>query len=486
MKEKKSRKFKILASVLGIVVGVSAIFAPACAVKSVDDTYVNENGELIIVYTDGTEKNLGVVKGEDGKDGANGLDGKDGIDGIDGTDGKDGKDGVNGTDGKDGIDGVDGKDLTACAHEYGSWQTEIEATCTSIGYDTRTCALCGDLDYRFNEAGAHNYDLETAVDVISTCTEHWVNATCKNCNDTKLIQTDIEHKYDENGVCTECGYYKADVIVETNLEAVCPLDPRELSVDATVTYLDEYGNEYTLFYNYMQNSNAYQIIGVYGEPVSIRLHETHNGIPITQIYGRYTTNYLPAKYGAFTDIDSLEYVELSNAITNINIYAFANCSSLIEITIPESVTYIGIAVFSNCASLVKVNLLQGLTMIEHSTFSGCTSLTEISIPESVTYISYCAFDGCTSLREINIHSTVTQIEEFAFYNCTSLIKVTIPESVTFIGTKAFNNTAYFNNYSEDVVYIGNFCIGYKNEPTSATIKEGTKSISPYALSIGSG
>ncbi|MBE7088033.1 MAG: hypothetical protein E7370_00710, partial [Clostridiales bacterium] len=216
MKEKKSKKFKILASVLGIVVGVSAIFAPACATKSVDDTYINDNGELIVVYTDGTQKNLGVVKGEDGKDGANGLDGKDGIDGVDGVDGKDGIDGVNGLDGKDGIDGINGKDLTACTHEYGSWQTEIEATCTSIGYDTRTCALCGDIDYRFNEAGAHNYDMQKAVSVMGDCKESWANVSCKNCGDTTLKKVSNFHFYDENGVCTECEF-QADVIVETNL-----------------------------------------------------------------------------------------------------------------------------------------------------------------------------------------------------------------------------------------------------------------------------
>ena len=79
MMKKSSKKVKILASVLGIVLGVTAVFAPACSVKSVDDTYVNEKGELVIVYTDGTEKNFGVVKGEDGKDGVNGADGKDGL-----------------------------------------------------------------------------------------------------------------------------------------------------------------------------------------------------------------------------------------------------------------------------------------------------------------------------------------------------------------------------------------------------------------------
>lgn len=57
-------------------------------------TTINENGELIITYSNNTIKNLGVVVGKDGKDGVDGVDGKDGKDGIDGKDGKDGKDGT--------------------------------------------------------------------------------------------------------------------------------------------------------------------------------------------------------------------------------------------------------------------------------------------------------------------------------------------------------------------------------------------------------
>ena len=79
-------------------------------------TEINEKGELIITYTDGSRENLGVVVGKDGvdgKDGApgkDGVDGKDGIDGKDGVDGKDGAPGKDGVDGKDGVNGKDGKD----------------------------------------------------------------------------------------------------------------------------------------------------------------------------------------------------------------------------------------------------------------------------------------------------------------------------------------------------------------------------------------
>ena len=39
--------------------------------KTVRDTYVSEANELIVVYSDGSTKNLGSYRGKDGKDGAN-------------------------------------------------------------------------------------------------------------------------------------------------------------------------------------------------------------------------------------------------------------------------------------------------------------------------------------------------------------------------------------------------------------------------------
>ena len=107
---------------------------------------INGNGELIITLTDGSEFNLGKIKGENGADGQNGQDGQNGADGQDGQDGKtpllrintetnewevsyddgatwtslgvkatgengqNGTDGQNGQDGQNGADGQDGKD----------------------------------------------------------------------------------------------------------------------------------------------------------------------------------------------------------------------------------------------------------------------------------------------------------------------------------------------------------------------------------------
>lgn len=91
-------KKKIISVITATLFLVAAALS-ACTVAQKEPTmpelYINEAGELICEYADGRVKNLGVVKGEDGRDGANGADG---------LNGKDGKDGLNGADGKDGAD----------------------------------------------------------------------------------------------------------------------------------------------------------------------------------------------------------------------------------------------------------------------------------------------------------------------------------------------------------------------------------------------
>ena len=107
---------------------------------------VNDEGHLMVTYSDGETVDLGKVTGDaaDGKDGSNGRDGKDGrgianlevnddgelmvtysdgetqnlgrvvgADGTDGTDGKDGQDGKPGKDGEKGEKGADGANAPA-------------------------------------------------------------------------------------------------------------------------------------------------------------------------------------------------------------------------------------------------------------------------------------------------------------------------------------------------------------------------------------
>lgn len=76
----------------------------------ITDAAINRDGELLLVLSSGSTKNLGKVVGSDGMNGINGMDGRDGKDGERGPEGPAGKDGVDGATGRDGRDGVDGKD----------------------------------------------------------------------------------------------------------------------------------------------------------------------------------------------------------------------------------------------------------------------------------------------------------------------------------------------------------------------------------------
>ena len=106
----------------------------------VSKSEINSNGELVITYSDGTSTTLGVVVGAKGQDGQDGANGKDGVNGSDGNDGVGissasindsgelvivltdetslnlgvvvGKDGTNGVDGTNGSDGQDGVSVT--------------------------------------------------------------------------------------------------------------------------------------------------------------------------------------------------------------------------------------------------------------------------------------------------------------------------------------------------------------------------------------
>ena len=93
-------KKRILIAVCAIAMFLSVMLASvSCTSGGIASAEINEDGELILIYDDGREQNLGIVVGRDGADGKDGIDGENGVDGVDGEDGADGKDGADGTNG---------------------------------------------------------------------------------------------------------------------------------------------------------------------------------------------------------------------------------------------------------------------------------------------------------------------------------------------------------------------------------------------------
>ncbi len=118
---------------------------------------------------------------------------------------------------------------------------------------------------------------------------------------------------------------------------------------------------------------------------------------------------------------------------------------------------------------------------------------DIIIPESVeyngntysvTFIDSEAFRACTSLTSVTIPQSVKTIGNYAFSGCSNLTSVTIPNSVTSIGQGVFNETAWYNNQPDGVVYAGKVVYKYKGTMpvnTEIILDDGTSGISSYAF-----
>ena len=188
-----------------------------------------------------------------------------------------------------------------------------------------------------------------------------------------------------------------------------------------------------------------------------------------KIYFRdYSSN--PLYYAKNLKLNGTEIKNLiiPNDITEIKGYAFSGCSGLTSVTIPNSVTSIGDSAFRGCSGLTSVNIPNSVTTIGYDAFAYCSGLTSVTIPNSVTTIGNSAFYGCTGLTSVNIPNSVTTIGYYMPYA---------------IGYNPFEDTGWYNNQPDGILYLDNCCLGYKgNEPTGTlSIKEGTRLIAYGAL-----
>ena len=147
------------------------------------------------------------------------------------------------------------------------------------------------------------------------------------------------------------------------------------------------------------------------------------------------------------------------------------------VTIPSSITYNG--------------TMYRVTSVGSYAFCYCSSLTAITIPTSVTVIGESAFYGCSSLTSITIPKSVVSIQDYAFQSCSKLNDINIKGFVENIKINQFINTLWYKNQSDGILYLGEYLLGYKGEPSedgdiwvgSVSVKAGTKYIADYALRI---
>lgn len=94
---------------------------------------------------------------------------------------------------------------------------------------------------------------------------------------------------------------------------------------------------------------------------------------------------------------------------------------LIETVVcPPSLRIIGTFAFSECNSLKWIQLNAGLQRIGDAAFCSCSSIEKVSIPNSVTEIGGSAFFGCNALTSVECSASIHEIGGRAFAYCKSL------------------------------------------------------------------
>ena len=181
--------------------------------KTVSRVYFNDDGELIIVYSDKTEENVGVVNTPpDFDDKDSGTEDTSSSTEED-TNSDDSSSAENDTNGDD---GSGDNPPMFCSHVYGAWKKELDPSCEGMGFSTRVCELCEDVDYNFVAPLGHSYGETTTI--VNSYEQHLVSKTCSVCNNTIVENLALESRSIKNVFYGSGTYQMMDVHLPKNLK----------------------------------------------------------------------------------------------------------------------------------------------------------------------------------------------------------------------------------------------------------------------------
>ncbi len=150
---------------------------------------------------------------------------------------------------------------------------------------------------------------------------------------------------------------------------------------------------------------------------------------------KYTS--FPNKNLNFAGNSTIEFVKVSECMTEIAKNAFANNTCLSEIIFSKNIDKIKTKAFLHCPKLKSVMLPLLLTVICKDAFA-FSGIEEIIIPDSVTLIEEGAFRHCKNLKRVVLSKNLISISAYAFCGCINLIEVILPKGIKSIKESAFS------------------------------------------------
>lgn len=186
-------------------------------------------------------------------------------------------------------------------------------------------------------------------------------------------------------------------------------------------------------------------------------------------------------YNCFEYCSALETLTVPKGNTRLEI-SLSGCSSLKKVVLADDTVELGNCALGYSDSLTTVDL-KNVRIISSEAFWHCPSIQKITIPDTVTTICNMAFADCSNLTTVTGGKNVKILENAAFSNCTKLTSIgNIGQNLKRLGSIVFENTKWFENQKDGIVYLGKIAYCYKgNMPknTTLTFKNGT-----YAVSSG--
>lgn len=189
-------------------------------------------------------------------------------------------------------------------------------------------------------------------------------------------------------------------------------------------------------------------------------------------------------YNCFEYCSALETLTVPKGNTRLET-SLGGCSSLKKVVLADDTVELGNCALGYSDSLTTVDL-KNVRIIGSGAFWHCPSIQKITIPDTVTTICNMAFADCSNLTTVTGGKNVKILENAAFKNCTKLTSIgNIGQNLKKLGCIVFENTKWFENQKDGIVYLGKIAYCYKgNMPknTTLTFKNGTYAVSSEFIS----
>lgn len=154
-------------------------------------------------------------------------------------------------------------------------------------------------------------------------------------------------------------------------------------------------------------------------------------------------------------------------------YMFYNCKQLVNLMLPDNTTVIEDYAFADCDRLSVISIPERVKAFGVQSFRNDISLLRIPMPSELTSINDYAFMGCNGISEIMIPASVTNIGDGIVKDCQNISKINVAEENSHFASE--NGVLYTSTFDELLIFPVNY------ESNSYIVKDGTKTIAPYAF-----